>query len=61
MCRRMSQVCESWSLEDLVAMDEEDMENLLGYYKPGTVPTFEKVRLGDDYEEFAFDGSFGWF
>ncbi|MCJ1339791.1 Bifunctional dehydrogenase and ferrochelatase [Bachmanniomyces sp. S44760] len=57
----MSQVCESWSLEDLVAMDEEDMENLLGYYKPGTVPTFEKVRLGDDYEEFAFDGSFGWF
>ena len=53
----MSRVCESWSLEDLVEMDEKDMEVLLGFYKPGTVPSFEKVR-GDD--EFAFDGSFGW-
>ena len=38
-------------------MDEEDMERLLGFYKPGTVPTFQSVRGDDDY---AFDGSFGW-
>ena len=54
---RMSKVCESWSLEDLVAMNEEDMEVLLGFYKPGDVPTFESVR-GEN--EYAFDGSFGW-
>jgi len=56
----MSKVCEQWSLEDLVEMDEADMESLLGFYKPGMVPTFEKVRLGEAPEEFAFDGSFGW-
>ncbi len=54
---RMSRVCESWSLDDLVEMEEEDMEVLLGFYKPGTVPSFETVRGGDEY---AFDGSFGW-
>ena len=54
---RMSRVCELWSLEDLVEMGEEDMEVLLGFYKPGTVPSFESVR-GED--EYAFDGSFGW-
>lgn len=56
----MSRLCESWSLEDLVEMDDEDMEKLLGFYKPGTVPTFDEVRLGDKFDEFAFDGSFGW-
>ena len=56
----MSKVCESWSLEDLVEMDEEDMETLLAYYQPGTVPSFEKVHVGYELDEFAFDGSFGW-
>ncbi|KAI4122493.1 MAG: hypothetical protein LQ347_006480 [Umbilicaria vellea] len=56
----MSKVCESWSLEELTEMEEEDMEALLGFYKPGTVPTFERIRLGDEFSEFAFDGSFGW-
>ena len=56
----MSRVCEEWSLEELVKMDEEDMDRLLGFYKPNTVPTFEEVRLGDEAEELAFDGSFGW-
>ncbi|MCJ1428663.1 Bifunctional dehydrogenase and ferrochelatase [Sticta canariensis] len=55
----MSKVCESWSLEDLVALDDEDMEVLLSFYKPGTVPNFEQVRHGDT-NEYAFDGSFGW-
>ena len=56
----MSRVCEQWSLEDLVEMDEEDMDRLLGFYKPGTVPQFEEVRLGNQADEYVFDGSFGW-
>ena len=56
----MSRVCEEWSLEDLVEMDEEDMDRLLGFYKPGTVPRFEEVRLGNQADEYVFDGSFGW-
>ena len=56
----MSRVCEEWSLEDLVEMDEGDMDRLLGFYKPGTVPKFEEVRLGNEADEFGFDGSFGW-
>lgn len=53
-------MCESWSLENLVEMDEEDMDVLLGFYQPGTVPTFERVRCGDDLDGYTFDGSFGW-
>lgn len=56
----MSRVCESWSLEDLVQMNEKDMEVLLGFYKPGEVPSFEEVRIGDRKNDFGFDGSFGW-
>lgn len=56
----MSRVCEEWSLEELVEMDERDMERLLGFYKPNVVPTFESVRLGGEEGELAFDGSFGW-
>lgn len=56
----MSKVCESWSLDDLVVMEEEDMEKLLGFYSPGEVPSLESIRLGDDFQEYAFDGSFGW-
>ena len=56
----MSKVCEQWSLEDLVEMEEKDMERLLCFYKPNTVPTFEEIRHGDLAEGFAFDGSFGW-
>ena len=56
----MSRVCEEWDLKDLVEMDEEDMDRLLGFYKPGTVPKFEEVRLGNQADEFIFDGSFGW-
>ena len=56
----MSKVCEQWSLQDLVEMDEKDMEKLLGFYKPNAVPTFEEIRCGDIDGDFAFDGSFGW-
>lgn len=59
----MSRVCEQWSLEELVEMDEEDIRRLLGFYAPNEVPTFEEVRLGSDRDAgivWEFDGSFGW-
>jgi precorrin-2 dehydrogenase/sirohydrochlorin ferrochelatase len=37
-------------------MTELDMEELLGFYKPGTVPTLEMVRLGEP--DGAYDGPF---
>lgn len=57
---RMSKVCESWSLEELVDMDDDDMEALLGYYKPGTVPKFSDIHPSEEDEVYTFDGSFGW-
>lgn len=56
----MSRVCESWSLEELVEMDDRDMEALLGYYKPGTVPKFSDIHHSNEDEVYTFDGSFGW-
>lgn len=57
----MSKVCETWSLEDLCEMTEEDMERLLGFYKPNTVPTLKKVRGEEEEAEiYEFEGSFGW-
>jgi precorrin-2 dehydrogenase/sirohydrochlorin ferrochelatase len=53
---RMSKVCEQWSLDELCEMTEQDMEELLGFYKPGTVPTLEMVRLGES--DGAYDGPF---
>lgn len=57
---RMSKVCETWSLDDLVSLDEDEMEDLLSFYGPGTVPSYNEIRHRDDLSEFAFDGSFGW-
>lgn len=56
----MSKVCEAWPLEDLVDMNEDDMESLLGFYRPGDVPSLTTIRDGYDTNDFAFDGSFGW-
>ena len=60
MCFRMSRVCETWSLEELTGMNDEDMEALLGFYKPGTVPKFREIHDVNMADEFVFDGSFGW-
>lgn len=57
---RMSKVCESWSLDDLVDLDDEDMDALLGFYPHGTVPKLEQLRDGKASSEYVFDGSFGW-
>jgi precorrin-2 dehydrogenase/sirohydrochlorin ferrochelatase len=56
----MSKVCESWTLEQLVEMEEDDMDALLGFYKPGTVPTYDQIRVGEEPGVPTFDGSFGW-
>lgn len=56
----MSRVCEDWSLQDLCEMEEADMEALLGYYQPNTVPTLRQLRTGEEPGIFQFDGSFGW-
>lgn len=52
----MSKVCEQYSLDNLCAMTEEDMEVLLGYYKPNTIPSLEQVRLLEP--DGAYDGPF---
>ncbi|KAI1911947.1 Bifunctional dehydrogenase and ferrochelatase [Ophidiomyces ophidiicola] len=55
----ISRVCEVWSLEELVEMDEEDMDEMLGFYAKDMVPTLEQIRLKE--ESIApFDGSMGW-
>lgn len=49
-------------------MDEPDMDRLLEFYAPATVPKFKDVRGVDPAEEhmddegivWRFDGSFGW-
>lgn len=52
----MSRVCEQWTLDELCDMTEEDMEMLLGFFKPGTVPSLDMVRLQEP--DGAFDGPF---
>lgn len=64
---RMTRVCETWSLEELCDMDEDDMENLLSHYAENKVMTYKELRgvppPSEEREVFeeAFDGSFGWF
>jgi len=40
----ISSLCESWSLEDLVAMNTTDMDTALKYYASNKIPDFEQVR-----------------
>jgi precorrin-2 dehydrogenase/sirohydrochlorin ferrochelatase len=42
---RISGVCESWSLEDLVGMTEQDMDGLLSHYQTGDIPPLLEVRM----------------
>jgi precorrin-2 dehydrogenase/sirohydrochlorin ferrochelatase len=50
-------VCEKYTLDELVDMNEEDMDRLLSHYQEGTVPAYHDVHTGLAYE---FDGSLGW-
>ena len=40
----MSGVCESWSLGELVQMNDQDMDKLLAHYESGNIPKFDEVR-----------------
>lgn len=44
MACRTIKVSDQYSLSDLCSMTEEDMEALLGFYKPGTVPSLDALR-----------------
>ncbi|KAF2456969.1 hypothetical protein BDY21DRAFT_346634 [Lineolata rhizophorae] len=61
----MSRVCESWSLDELCAMEEADMEGLVEFYKEGRVPKLAELRgesegAEEDETVVGFDGAFGW-
>lgn len=57
----MSKVCDEWTADEFIAMDAEDMEELVKGYEDGTVPSFENIRIGRAKDVvFEFDGSFGW-
>ena len=58
--RRMSKVCESWPLEDLCEMDDQDMEQLLGFYQPNKVPSLVEIRVHEEPSIVGVDGAFGW-
>ena len=54
---RMIDVCEQFTLDELVSLDDGDMDRLLQHYKEGRVPPYGVVRRKTAY---TFDGSFGW-
>ena len=56
----MSKVCETWTLEELCDMTDEDMEALLGFYGPDVIPSLDQLRHGEEPVNFGFDGAFGW-
>lgn len=39
----MSGVCESWSLEELVKMSEQDMDRLLTHFASGKIPSYNEI------------------
>lgn len=55
----MIKVSDSYSLEDLCEMDEEDMATLLRFYAPDKVPRMGCLKAMEGTLD-AFDGSFGF-
>jgi Sirohaem biosynthesis protein C-terminal len=51
-------VCQKYSLDQLVKLNDADMDRLLLHYKEGTVPDFTQVHPEENVS--VFDGSFGW-
>jgi precorrin-2 dehydrogenase/sirohydrochlorin ferrochelatase len=59
----MSKVCNTWSLEALCGMTEQDMDKLLTYYGSNEVPGSKQIRGKENLDKdkaIPFDGSFGW-
>lgn len=40
----ISHICETWSLDELVRMNDQDRDSLLSYYESGKIPTYEEIR-----------------
>ncbi|KAL7273918.1 Bifunctional dehydrogenase and ferrochelatase [Rhizina undulata] len=57
----MTKVCETWSLEELCDMDEDDMERLLEGFSENKILTYKDLREEETIPVIGFDGSFGWF
>ena len=56
---RMVKVSDTYSLEDLCQMEEEDMSALLRFYTSGKVPRLACIKaMRGEFE--GFDGSFGF-
>ncbi|KAH8596152.1 putative NAD(P)-binding-domain-containing protein [Bisporella sp. PMI_857] len=53
-------VSDTYSLQELCEMDDEDRATLLRFYKPNKVPRFECLKAMEG-ESDAFDGSFGFY
>jgi precorrin-2 dehydrogenase/sirohydrochlorin ferrochelatase len=51
-------VCEKYTLDELVQLDDDDMDRLLVHYMDGSVPAYEEIRPHEP--TYDFDGSFGW-
>lgn len=63
--RWMIKVSDKFAWDEICSLNEEDMDNLLKFYKPGTVPeldTLKAMRGGNMSPEDidVFDGSFGF-
>jgi len=56
--RWMIGVCERYTLDELVQLDDDDMDRLLVHYMDGSVPAYEEIRPHEP--TYDFDGSFGW-
>jgi len=54
----MVEVCEKYSLDELVRLTTEDMDRLLSCYGRGVVPPFWMIH--EEKPVWEFDGSFGW-
>jgi precorrin-2 dehydrogenase / sirohydrochlorin ferrochelatase len=55
---RMVEVCEKYTLDQLVRLTHKDMDRLLLSYGKGEVPAFWKIH--EEKPTWEFDGSFGW-
>jgi precorrin-2 dehydrogenase/sirohydrochlorin ferrochelatase len=59
----MTRVSDAYDWEEMCAMSEEDMANLLSFYAEGKVPSIDELkamRAGGDPRTDVFDGSFGF-
>ena len=41
--QRISNICELWTLEELVKIDDEDMDRILTFYGASKVPSFDDI------------------